>query len=67
MIDLPRQSFGALAGAPLGALWSGDLLWGYRLPLALGLLPRGCVGCPKAPADGQAMEDPRSGRTSPPG
>lgn len=77
MIDLPRQSFGALAGAPLGALWTGDLLWGYRLPLALGLLPRGCVGCPKAPAGGLALEtafeaskatgDPRSGRTSPPG
>jgi pyruvate-formate lyase-activating enzyme len=73
MIDLPRHTFGDLAGAEdssLEALWRGDLLWGYRLPLALGLLPRGCVGCPKAPAGGRSMESltaaPRSGHTSPP-
>jgi pyruvate-formate lyase-activating enzyme len=73
MIDLPRHTFGDLAGgedASLEELWSGDLLWGYRLPLALGFLPRGCVGCPKAPAGGRPMEplpaDPRNGHTSPP-
>jgi len=56
MIDLPRQTFGSLAGATLRELWAGDLLWGYRLPLSLGLLPRGCVGCPKAPPLGRPLE-----------
>jgi pyruvate-formate lyase-activating enzyme len=55
MIDLPRERFGSLPGSSLRELWSGDLLWGYRLPLSLGLLPRGCVGCPKAPLGGRPL------------
>jgi hypothetical protein len=57
MIDLPRQPFGSLEDGSLRDLWAGDLLWGYRLPLSLGLLPRGCVGCPKAPVGGRALAE----------
>jgi beta-N-acetylhexosaminidase len=56
MIDLPRRPFAHLHEQNLEELWTGPLLWAYRLPLALGLLPDGCVGCPHAPADGQPME-----------
>lgn len=69
MIDLPRRMLGSLEHASFPALWSGDLLWSYRLPLSLGLLPRGCVGCPRAPLGGRPMEDlaaRQSDRTSPP-
>lgn len=69
MIDLPRHPLGSLAGASLRELWGGELLWSYRLPLSLGLVPRGCVGCSRAPVDGLPMADPaapRNGRTSPP-
>lgn len=52
MIDLPRVTWGSLADASLSELWNGPLLWGYRLPLALGRLPAGCVGCPQAPQHG---------------
>jgi len=52
MIDLPRVTWGSLANMTLGELWTGPLLWGYRLPLALGRLPAGCVGCPQAPRHG---------------
>lgn len=57
MIDLPRRSLGSLADATLSELWTGDLLWAYRLPLALGWLPAGCVGCPLAPAEGRALAE----------
>lgn len=52
MIDLPRKTWGSLGEATMGELWTGPLLWGYRLPLALGRLPAGCVGCPQAPREG---------------
>lgn len=52
MIDLPRTTWGSLAEGTMEALWTGPLLWGYRLPLALGRLPAGCVGCPQAPRHG---------------
>jgi hypothetical protein len=55
MIDLPRVTWGSLADATLGELWTGPLFWGYRLPLALGWLPAGCVGCPQAPRHGQPL------------
>jgi cyclic pyranopterin phosphate synthase len=55
MIDLPRVTWGSLAEATLAELWTGPLLWGYRLPLALGRLPAGCVGCPQAPRHGQPL------------
>jgi hypothetical protein len=77
MIDLPRAYFGRLEEKPMERLWREDLLWGYRLPLSLGLLPRGCVGCARAPEHGVPMQDadpagliqlelaaPRSGHTS---
>jgi pyruvate-formate lyase-activating enzyme len=63
MIDLPRVHWGSLDEVSMAALWTGELLWGYRLPLSLGRVPAPCVGCVWAPADGVAME-PRSGRTS---
>jgi molybdenum cofactor biosynthesis enzyme MoaA len=66
MIDLPRLGYGSLESATLAQLWTGALLWGYRLPLSLGAVPSGCVGCPWAPPDGVPMEPseaPRSGRT----
>lgn len=52
MIDLPRVTWGSLGDATMGELWTGPLLWGYRLPLALGRLPAGCIGCPQAPHHG---------------
>jgi hypothetical protein len=55
MIDRPRHAFADLAQAPLAELWTGELLWGYRLPLALGMLPMGCVGCAQAPSDGRPI------------
>lgn len=55
MIDLPRVTWGSLAEATLGELWTGPLLWGYRLPLALGWLPAGCVGCAQAPRHGRPL------------
>jgi hypothetical protein len=56
MIDIPRAEYGSLETTPLRTLWSGDLFWSIRLPLSLGLVPAGCVGCPRAPANGIAME-----------
>ncbi|MDY7091530.1 MAG: radical SAM protein [Acidobacteriota bacterium] len=58
MIDLPRRPLAQLDGSSLAELWIGDLLWGYRLPLALGWLPPGCVGCPQAPAHGRPLTEP---------
>ncbi|HLJ14968.1 MAG TPA: radical SAM protein [Bryobacteraceae bacterium] len=56
MIDIPRAEYGSLDDKPLSTLWSEDLFWGVRLPLSLGLLPRGCVGCPRAPAEGVPLD-----------
>jgi hypothetical protein len=57
MIDLPRPYIGWLERKPMEELWQGDLLWTHRLPLSLGLLPRGCVGCPRAPRRGKPMRE----------
>jgi sulfatase maturation enzyme AslB (radical SAM superfamily) len=57
MIDLPRRPLAQLDGHSMAELWTGDLLWGYRLPLALGWLPPGCVGCPQAPAHGRPLAE----------
>jgi MoaA/NifB/PqqE/SkfB family radical SAM enzyme len=69
MIDLPRTYWGSLKTKSLAELWTGDLLWGYRLPLSLGRVPKGCMGCPSAPADGipiLSFASQQSDRTSPP-
>jgi|GEM_PF-6653935 len=50
MIDIPRNYHGSLLQKDLRALWQDELLWGYRLPLAAGLVPAGCAGCVWAPA-----------------
>jgi pyruvate-formate lyase-activating enzyme len=49
MMDIPRSSVGAITTGDLQTAWRGDMLWQYRLPLSLGLLPEGCVGCTLAP------------------
>ncbi|MCB1058520.1 MAG: radical SAM protein [Acidobacteria bacterium] len=61
MIDLPRRHLASLDDAPLSELWTGDLLWAYRLPLALGLLPAGCVGCPLAPLGARPLTELQAG------
>ena len=67
MIDVPRLEWGSLDEHSLGELWMGPMLWGYRLPLALGLVPPRCVGCSRAPADGIPLTaEPQSGRTTQP-
>jgi hypothetical protein len=52
MIDVPRQPLATLEEAPLTELWQYQLLWNYRLPLTLGLLPPFCDGCEQAPVNG---------------
>jgi len=49
MMDVPRRIFGQVGERTLRDLWGAELLWGYRLPLALGVVPEGCVGCAYAP------------------
>jgi sulfatase maturation enzyme AslB (radical SAM superfamily) len=56
MIDRPRIEWGSLETQSLADLWNGSLLWGYRLPLSLGLVPRACVGCSWAPTHGLPLE-----------
>ena len=55
MTDMPRTGIADLGRAPLREIWTDDLLWAYRLPLALELLPRGCIGCDQAPPQGHPM------------
>jgi len=55
MTDMPRSVLGDLGRHSLREIWGGDLLWAYRLPLALDLLPQGCVGCDQAPPQGRPM------------
>ena len=70
MIDVPRIEWGTLRTTPLADLWTGPLLWGYRLPLSLGVTPTPCVGCSWAPRDPAATPitgaaaDRRTGPTS---
>jgi hypothetical protein len=49
MMDIPRDAVASVGPDGLAAAWRGEMLWRYRLPLSLGLLPDGCVGCPMAP------------------
>lgn len=56
MIDVPRNFRGSVLDHPLGDLWQDELLWNYRLPLALGFVPKGCAGCTWAPAHGKLMD-----------
>ena len=49
MIDIPRLEWGSLRERTLTDLWTDALLWGYRLPLTLGVTPAGCAGCSWAP------------------
>ena len=55
MIDVPRVEWGTLRTTPLADLWTGPLLWGYRLPLSLGVAPAPCVGCSWAPHESVAV------------
>jgi organic radical activating enzyme len=69
MIDVPRVEWGTLRTMRLADLWTGPLLWGYRLPLTLGVTPAPCVGCSWAPRDREASRvtveaDPRTGPTN---
>ena len=57
MIDLPRNHQGSLLAKDMKALWQEDLLWRYRLPLSMGLVPKGCNGCNWAPVNGKNMEE----------
>lgn len=54
MMDLPRRPWSSIHDGGLAETWMGDLFWSYRLPLALGHVPRGCAGCTWAP-DGRAV------------
>ena len=51
MGDLPRPRLGSVYDKPLTALWNEDLLYAYRLPLSVGLVPVSCEGCSYAPVD----------------
>jgi pyruvate-formate lyase-activating enzyme len=71
MIDLPRVEYASLDAAPMRELWNGPLFWSYRLPLSLGRLPDGCVGCSWAPLGAQPFDPalieiglPQTDRTS---
>jgi uncharacterized Fe-S cluster-containing radical SAM superfamily protein len=55
MIDVPRLEWGSVHRTPLAELWNGPILWAYRLPLSLGVVPERCVGCSWAPRDGMAL------------
>jgi MoaA/NifB/PqqE/SkfB family radical SAM enzyme len=59
MTDMPRRPLANLGRHSLREVWGGDLLWAYRLPLALDLLPSGCLGCDQAPPQGRAMSSSR--------
>ena len=48
--DLPRRGLGSVLEQPLVDLWNDELLYGYRLPLAVGSIPAECRGCDMAPA-----------------
>jgi hypothetical protein len=61
MIDVPRDVLGSLDGASMAELWTGELLWRYRLPLSLGWLPPGCAGCSWAPSAGQPLPTAQEG------
>ena len=53
MTDIPRAALANLRHDALRKVWGVDLLWAYRLPLALDLLPPGCVGCDQGPPQGR--------------
>jgi hypothetical protein len=55
MIDLPRRTWAVLGTQPFSELWNGELLWAYRFPLSVGLIPAGCEGCPQAPPGGRPL------------
>jgi len=55
MTDIPRRALADLRHQTLREIWGRDLLWAYRLPLALDLLPPGCLGCDQAPPQGRPM------------
>lgn len=66
MMDIPRHPFGSLTDRTMRALWNGDLLWSYRLPLSLNLVPTGCVGCAYAPARGRPLLPLQPASVAPP-
>jgi MoaA/NifB/PqqE/SkfB family radical SAM enzyme len=55
MTDIPRSALANLRHDVLRKVWADDLLWAYRLPLALDLLPAGCVGCDQGPPQGRPI------------
>ena len=50
MGDLPRPQIASIFKKPLSRLWNDELLYAYRLPLSLGIVPARCEGCNYAPA-----------------
>ncbi len=55
MGDLPRPRIASIFNKPLSRLWNDELLYAYRLPLSLGLIPARCQGCNHAPRQGQLL------------
>lgn len=55
MGDIPRLRIGSLLDKPLARLWNDELLYAYRLPLSLGLIPTNCQGCDEAPVGGRPL------------
>lgn len=55
MGDLPRPQIASIFDKPLSRLWNDELLYAYRLPLSLGLLPTRCQGCSYAPSEGDSF------------
>ena len=51
MGDLPRPHLGSVFEKTLSRLWNDELLYAYRLPLSLGLVPMRCEGCSYAPVE----------------
>ena len=56
MTDIPRRALADLSDRALRDVWGDELLWAYRLPLALDRLPAGCVGCDQAPPQGLPLQ-----------
>ena len=55
LTDLPCQRIASVLERPIAQLWNDELLYAYRLPLALGLIPPSCEGCDYAPRDGERL------------
>ena len=57
MGDLPRPQIASIFKKPLSRLWNDELLYAYRLPLSLGIVPARCEGCNYAPRASRIPKD----------